>query len=349
MQRTLGFKYKVLRENAEYSQLIAMPDAAAPNIRMNDTGEIKLSFSGTFLPPPPGVDLFSDEIAPVLIVNGTEHQLGVFMATTVSEYEDAAAQSVAIEAYDRTWRLSAAKTETMIYFAAGTNYLEAVKSMLEDVGITTVIETPTTETLAEARQDWEIGTSYLQIVNKLLSEINYKEIWFNSHGAAVLEPVTTPTAENISHTLDSDEVSSLIIPSLRRTTDLFSAPNVFICICSNPDKSEVLVSTAVNDNPASPLSVQHRGRRICTVEYVDNIASQSELDAYAARIRDNSMIRGETLIVQTALLPGYGVDEIIALHYKDFSGICTERGYTMELQVGGVMTHTMEKVVYALE
>lgn len=349
MLRTLGFKYNVLRGNAVYSQLVAMPDADPPSIRMNDTGEIKLSFSGTFLPPPAGVDLLSDEIAPVLIVDGVEHQLGVFMPATVSESEDAAAASIAVEAYDRTWRLSTAKTETLQFFPAGANYLDAVESMLQGAGVTTVIETPTTATLAEARQDWPVGTSYLEIVNQLLSEINYKEIWFNASGAAVLEPVMTPSAENISHTLDAADVKSLMLPALRRTTDLFSAPNVFICVCSNPDKDQPLVSVAVNDNPSSPLSVSRRGRRICSVEYVDNIAGQAELDAYAARLRNNSMIRGETLIVQTSLLPGFGVDETTALHFGDFSGICLERGYTMILQVGGVMTHTLERVVYAIE
>ena len=325
MLRTLGFKYKVLRGNAEFAQLLAMPDASPPNIRMNDTGAIKVSFSGTFLPLPDGVDLLSDEIAPVLIVDGVEHQLGVFMPATVSESEDAAAASVSIEAYDRSWRLSTARTEALQYFAAGTNYLDAVKLLLTDAGVTTVIETPTAATLAEARQDWDVGTSYLEIVNQLLSEINYKEIWFNASGAAVLEPVVTPTAENITHTLD------------------------FVCICSNPDKPAALTATAENDNPYSPLSITRRGRRIVSVEYVDNIASQTELEAYVARRRNGSMIRGETLIVQTALLPGYGVDEITALYYKNFTAICLERGFTMDLRVGGVMTHTLERVVYVLE
>lgn len=349
MIRELGFKYNVLRGGAAYAQLHAMPDTAAPSIRMNDTGEIKMSFSGTFLPPPEGVDLLSDEIAPVLIVDGVEHPLGVFLVATAEKTEETAEASVLLEAYDRTWRLSTAKTETLVYFAAGMNYLGVVEQLLQEAGILTVIKTPTAATLAEARQDWPVGTPFLEIINQLLSEINYKEIWFDASGAAMLEPVTTPTAQNIAHTLDSEEVKCLMLPTLRRTTDIFSSANVFICICSNPDKDEPLVAVAVNDNPASPLSVTRRGRRICTVEYVDNIANQQELDDYAARRRNNSMIRGETLIAQTALLPGFGVDEVTALHFGDFSGICLERGFTMDLRVGGVMSHTLERVVYALE
>lgn len=346
MQRTLGFKYNVLRGNAIYSQLIAMQDASAPTIRMNDSGPIKTSFSGTFLPNA-AVNLLSDELQPVLVVNGVEHPLGVFLVSTVSELEDPA-RSIAVEAYDRGWRVESTKTESMIYFAAGTNYLEAVKTLLEQAGITTVIETPTAAALAEDRQEWAVGTSFLTIVNQLLGEINYKELWFNQNGIAILEPVLTPTAENITHTLDSDDVSSLLLPELRKETDAFSAPNVFICICSNLDMDVPMVATSVNENPASPLSTISRGRRICSVEYVDNIANQAELQTYADKKRDNSMIRGETLIAQTALLPGFGVDDVTALHFNDFSGICMERAWTMELSVGGTMSHTLEKVVYAL-
>ena len=349
MQRTVGFKYNVLRGNAVFAQLIASPESDAPTLRMNDIGEIKMSLMGSFLPPPPGVDLLKDEIQPVLIVDGVEYPLGVFIPTTVSEVNDADVNTMPIEAYDRSQRLYDTKTETLIYFASGVNYLDAVKTLLEDAGITTAIETPTAAVLPDPRQDWEVGTDYLTIVNQLLSEINYKEIWFNAAGVAVLEPVVIPTAENISHTLDSSDVKSLMLPSLRRETDLYNAPNVFISICSNPDKNEPLAATATNDNPASPLSIPRRGRRICEVEYVDNIASQEELQAYTDRRRNNSMVRGETLIVQTALLPGFGVDEVTALHYNDFSGVCLERGFTMDLRVGGLMTHNLERVVYALE
>ena len=141
MLRTLGFKYKVLRGNAEFAQLLAMPDASPPNIRMNDTGAIKVSFSGTFLPLPDGVDLLSDEIAPVLIVDGVEHQLGVFMPATVSESEDAAAASVSIEAYDRSWRLSTAASSTGQSSSGITSiHMPWLPSLPSSPGTTAVVE-----------------------------------------------------------------------------------------------------------------------------------------------------------------------------------------------------------------
>ena len=78
---------------------------------------------------------------------------------------------------------------------------------------------------------------------------------------------------------------------------------------------------------------------------VDNIADQTELQAYADRLRNETMITGETIAVQTALLPGFGVDDVTAILYGDLFAVCIEKAYTMDLQVGGLMQHTLEKVV----
>ena len=61
------------------------------------------------------------------------------------------------------------------------------------------------------------------------------------------------------------------------------------------------------------------------------------------------MLTGETVTVQTALLPGYGVGDTVALQYGDVFSVCRERAWTMQLGVGGKMTHTLEKVVYNLD
>ena len=109
-----------------------------------------------------------------------------------------------------------------------------------------------------------------------------------------------------------------------------------------------LLAKAENANPQSPLSIMRRGRRIVAVEHVDNIASQDELQAYANRLRNESMITAETFRVETGLLPGYGVADVTALHYGEFAAVCIERAWDMELRPGGSMNHTLERVVAAL-
>ncbi|MBQ3982084.1 MAG: hypothetical protein II631_08600, partial [Treponema sp.] len=168
-------------------------------------------------------------------------------------------------------------------------------------------------------------------------------------GIARIEPYEPVSAENIRHTLSDRDVRTMLLPGIARTTDIFSRPNVFVVICSNPDKADGMVATAENTALQSPLSIQRRGRRIVQVTRVNNIATQQELQAYADRQLTDSLISGETIQVTTGLLPGFGVGEVTAIQYGDVFAICREKAWTMELTAGGSMTHVLERQVINVE
>ena len=359
--RTLDFAYRILRGGAFFGWLQA-PAAGAPVIRMDETAEIKTSLSGEFSPlvlDADGnrieADWMSDEIQPVLIIDGAEHSLGVFSAASVTPMEINGVETLRIEAFDRCWRIRDTNTTSRIYYAAGTGYINIVKALLADAGVTVVLATPSGAVLAEDREDWEIGTSYLTIINQLLSEIAYNPLYFSPEGYAVIEPASTPTPDAISHRI-SDEPEEIatgadrvdrLLPQISRETDVYNTPNVFVAWCNNPEKSDYnMIATAVNDNPQSPLSVSRRGRRIVKVTQLDNIADQDALQAYVDRERNESLIGGETIQIITELLPGYGVGDVVALKYKDLDALCILRAYMMDLRVGGTMQMSLQKVVY---
>ena len=356
--RTVDIRYQILRHGAFYGWLAAPVDGA-PSLRMEAAGEIKTALSGTFgtwvtdadgrrVEP----DWLSDEIEPILVIDGKEHPLGVYAASQVTPTVSNNVQSLQIEAYDRCWRVRDTKAESRLYFSSGTQYISAVEQLLVASGIAVVLATPSSETLKEDRE-WDIGTSYLEVTNELLGEINYSQLYFTAEGFAVLRPATVPSAADLSHRIsdDPDDLASgadridALLPRLTRTTDVYSAPNVFVCLCANPDKSGNMVARAENLNPQSPLSISRRGRRIVQVTQVDNIASQEELPAYADRQRNDSLMGGETIEISTALLPGYGVRDVVGLKYKDISALCILQGFTMELRAGGSMQMTLERVV----
>lgn len=352
--RTVDFIYKLVRSGGEMGYLYPAAGSAS-TIRMSDSSEIKMSLQGVFSPQALDVDgqpiepnWLTDEIQPALVIDGASSPLGVYMPATVTPSETGGVEVLSIEAYDRCWRVRDTYSETPVFFAAGTRYLDAVQQLLTAAGIGLAIKTASTAVLAEDRQDWPAGTSYLKIVNQLLGEINYNPLWFDARGAAILEPASIPTAANIEHTLDASNVESLLLPQISRETDVFQAPNVFLVICSNADKNGPLVARSENTNPQSPLSISRRGRRIMSVTRVNNIADQAELQAYADRIRNESMLTGETIRVSTALLPGYGVADVTAIHYGELSAVCVERGWTMQLAPGGTMTHELERVVASI-
>ena len=347
MTRELDFRYVVMRDGADHATLL--PAASASHqIRMDDASSIKMSFSGAFLDPGDSVNWLTDEIRPEIIVDGVAHSLGIYLPATVQEIENETSRSVLVEAYDRSWRVRDTYTESQMTIQGGTGYILAIEKLRTACGITLISATPNTAVLTEDRADWDLGTSYLDIVNQLLGEINYNPLWFDAQGLAILEPASDPTAANIEHTLDDTTVKSLILPGISKETDIYSAPNVIICICSNADKNGPMVATSENTNPQSPLSIPRRKRRIARVVQVSNIASMQELQAYADRLRNETMITGETIQVQTLLLPGFGVDDVTAIRYGDLFAVCLDRSFTMDLRVGGLMSHTLEKVVINL-
>lgn len=348
MTRTIDFRYYVVRNGADFSELQAVA-GSEPKITMDDSGSIKTKLSGTFLVPGEDVNWLNDEICPVMVLDGAEYRLGLFAPSKVSESESVTSKSVQIDALDRCWLVQDHRTENLLYFQAGTNYLDAVGSLLAASGIVAVSRIPTTATLQEDREDWDVGTSYLDIINQLLREINYKELYFDGEGTAILEPNVTATAANVKHILDETKVESLILPGISKTSDFHSTPNVFICVCSNADKDSGMVAVAENTNPQSPLSIARRGRRISKVVMVDNIASQAALDMYANRMVTESLMTGEVLTIQTCLLPGYGVGDVAALSYGELQTLCIDHRWTMSLKIGGTMQHTLERVVMNLE
>ena len=345
MTRTVDTRFFVLRDGAIVTELYAI---GAPSLRMNSEGDIKISLAGDFLENP-AVDWLNDEVQPVLLIDGEETPLGILSPATVRHNTDETTKSVHVEMYDRCWKVKNSLTEDHFYIKAGTNYITAIEQQLVAAGISLVQSTPTAETLDVARENADLGISRLTIINQLLSEINYNPLWFNEQGLAVLEPASVPAAENIDHTLDGEDVRSLLLPATTSEMDIYDAPNVFICICSSPDRSTTYTARAENTNPQSPLSIPRRGRRIVKVTKVNNMASSAALANYAKRLRNESMMRSEVITVETGLLPGFGPFDVTAINYGDLSGVCLETAWTMELTTGGAMQHTLRKVVYAFE
>ena len=363
MKRRIRFQYHLLRGGAFFAYLRADRDSQEPQITMSDAGEIKTAFTGTFATEAVDadgrrmeIDWLSDEIQPVIIINGEKHPLGVFAVSTPRTVTKMKSTRVSVQAYDRCWLMKDTKVEGYFHIASGASYLNTVESLLTGAGLTTIIKDASAATLANEREDWSTGDAYLKIANDLLSEINYDNLWFDADGAAMLQAKKTPTAANVQHVftsrktdprIDKEAEIISIAPDMKRSMDIFSTPNVFIVVCSNPDKS-VMTATATNDNQESPLSVSRRGRRIVSVEKVDNIASQTELQNYANFLRNQSMYTGEVIQITTRNLPGFGVGDISAINDDDAFGICVETAWQMQLEPGGTMTHTLERTVINL-
>lgn len=310
---------------------------------MDSDAAINWSLRGTFLHNQ-NVDYITDELRPIIIVDGVESPAGVYRFVTRREnHNQAGAVYEDIEAYDRAILLKWAKLEKRDFWAAGTSYDTIISHYLTAAGITHVTYAPSAYVLQSDREDWDIGTPYIEIVNALLSEINYQSIWFDDRGIAQIGPYAALSAENIQHTYTDNAV--VLHPDLSREIDIYDRPNVFIAILENPEYPEPLYATAVNDTPGSQLSTVRRGLRIPAVYKVGNIASQEELQAYINKIRDESMWASEIIDVQTPIMPGHTVANVIALVHGETQGIFREKRWSFSLETGAYMAHKLQRVV----
>ena len=314
-----------------------------PQIDCNADAEIRMTMSGSFAPDP-DVDFLKDELQPVVTIDGQERSIGVFRPATVREVVRGTKKSLDVEAYDRAVLLSWGKVEDQTVIAAGRTYESVITSYLTAVGLSLISFTPTAATLQTSRI-WPVGTSYLEIVNELLDEISYEHVWFDGDGYARLEPYVNAATSAPDFTY-GDNAFRLVVNDYQKETDIYSKPNVFIVVMSNIEDTP-MVATAENNSLMSELSTVRRGIRIPEVTYVDNIAGQDELQAYADMLRNRGMGSAETVSISTAIQPGHGVGDVVAITDPRYAGVYREVGWEIDFRPGPSMHHTLRRVIYA--
>lgn len=340
---TLEFAIKVLRGGAELDRLIFDAESA-PTVRFDSKAAIKCSLQGQFWPSTV-VELLKDELQAALIIDGVETPLGIFRVTTCRATGNSSGRRWDLQAYDRTWLVQSKKTESRLHFDAGTAYIVAIESLLTACGIGLVLKTDSTATLPAAAE-YETGTDYLTIINGLLAEISYRKLYFDAAGYAHIEPYRQPSADKISRQYSATDIRRIgITPDYSESTDIFDKANVFICICANADNDTTLVATAVNDSPLSPQSTFSRGLRLAEIIKVNQIAGQAELQAYADKLKYQSMQNTAEITFYT--LPGAVAmpGTVIAIDHPEIGGIYEETGWSLDLKAGALMTHTAKRAV----
>ena len=131
-----------------------------------------------------------------------------------------------------------------------------------------------------------------------------------------------------------------------REDDLCDLCNVFVVQCENPELREMMQAVSINDDPASAVSVTRQGRVMAPPVRLDNISSQAALQRYADRLRWQSMAATETTGIRTALNPTHQCGDILALEGDLAPGVYEESGWAMELTAGGLMEHTLRRILY---
>ena len=75
-------------------------------------------------------NMFSDRLQPVLILNGKEYPLGVFMIVSNPELISDTYNYYDLQAYDETMILKQGALEERLYYAKGTKYIDIISELL---------------------------------------------------------------------------------------------------------------------------------------------------------------------------------------------------------------------------
>lgn len=344
--RHMAFRYELLDSQNKFKK--HLDSVLSGHVSNNALADIKRTARFS-LKDDGSINFLSDRIKPYarLKMSGgwVEWPLGVFVLSTPPRRVDAAGVVTReVEAYDLLQVLKDDKVTDRYTVALGTNYITAVKTLLDGAGLTSQNLTATDKTLPAAR-DWAPGTEKLRIINDLLGAINYRSLFMDENGAAVAQPYVSP-ADRASEYIYRDDQDSVIFPEVEQSLDLFAVPNKWTVVVSEPDRTP-LVSTYTNVNPSSSTSTVSRGRTIVDYREQQEAADQASLDAKVQRIAFEASQVYESIEFETAIQPFHSDSDVYTLEFTGLgiSAKYSEQSWDMPLKSGSKMKHRIRRVV----
>lgn len=274
-----------------------------------------------------------------------EYPLGAFFMSSPTRRDVNNVVIRDIEAYDLSLILSEDKLTERYTLTKGSNYVEEIKRLLDNIGlIKYIIESPD---IVTTRRDieYEPGTSLLTVINDMLGQIGNTPIYMDNMGVMRSYKYVNPSERRPSKWYD-DSKGSVVLVGSEEELDIFNVPNVFTVTVSNPDEPPI-VRTVVNDDPSNALSTIRRGRRIVDFRTIEDMSNEESLERYVMRIANEANTQYGTIKFRTPIVLGHWYGEVVRFEYGplNIEGNFLESGWEMDLKVGGEMVHTLRKVV----
>ena len=228
------------------------------------------------------VNWLSDRIKPIVTIDGYgDVALGVFLATEAPPQWADTGRVWSVKFKDKTTILDQDAVAETYTLDAGAVVTDEIETLIESTGETNHAITPSTAVLLNPLA-WPPGTTKLQIVNDLLTVINYFSLFCNGDGQYRGEPYVKPASRPVVWEF-LDGPTCVYLPAFTQDVDLYAIPNRVIAITQGDGETAALVGDESNTDPASPYSTVSRGRTITRVFSGVEIVDQPTLDAWTLR------------------------------------------------------------------
>lgn len=279
--------------------------------------------------------------------------------TSPEENYEPTGRLIRVTCQDQTRILQDAAFATVTTLAAGANYLTGpfgVLAIAAAAGFNTAGWAVTATVLvAPADIPFEIGSTFLDAINYLLTSINYKPLRFNGDGAAVLEPNKLDVDLPVSDTLDSRNmividgmVQSSVISArqLSRRLEPRKVVNTVNVFNASPDVIPI-IEVAINTNARSASSTVFNAPKIRGFQI--DVPDAPTAENIAIQILSDETARtAERLVFDTLPRPFHSDRDRFRLVLLAEFGIdadYVEEGWTLPLDPTQLMSHTVLSVV----
>lgn len=345
--RRLSFRYELLDSGNGYIE--DLDSVLAGSIEQNWLSDIKRTAKFT-LRETGRIDFLSDRIKPHVRLHlppygrfdYVEYPQGVFLLTSPSRSVDENRRITRqVEAFDALQVFSDDLVASRYTVATGANVISAVATLL---GTVTKVVSPHAATLTAAKE-WPPGTSKLSIINELLGSVNYESLSFDEEGRAVVQPYRAPSIRTEEYEYATD-THGLIVPDVDQELDLFSIPNRWVLVVSDPDRPDI-VASYTNVDPGSPTSTIRRARTITDFRTEQDAVDLPHLQAKAERLAFEASQVYEAIDFTTALMPIHSGNDVYRLRYDPLAinARYSEQSWSFDLSVGAKMKHRARRVV----
>ncbi|RSL32674.1 hypothetical protein D7Z54_14590 [Salibacterium salarium] len=346
-RRRLSFRFDLLdEEDNRLRDITHLVEADSSSVSMDSESEIHRT--AKFRVRDVGdIDFLKDRIQPFVQLHmkdgNIEFPLGVFLLSTPQkEYEgDNIYRSV--DAYDKLQILVDDGFTARLVADEGERVTDFIEDIITEAGIENInIERSDKE--FPTWMNWEPDTSRLEVINELLDVINYEKLHVDEYGYFTSRPYRTPEQRSSEFTYATDKLS-VITPGATATEDLFSVPNEFVGVVSEPDRTP-LTYTHRNENEDSPTSIPNRGRTITT--YLD--ADSVDLETLEGKVKKEAYERSQVyteMSFDTAIMPMHSYNDVLRVNHDklEIAGKYQEISWNMPFSATGTMSHTVKAVV----
>lgn len=344
--RFWSFRYELLDANGIH--IGDLENVESGKVDQDWLAEIKRTASFT-VQETTFIDYLSDRIKPWVRLHlppfgdddWVEWPQGVFILSTPTRSINAAGHvSRDVAGYDLTQILLDDKVGTRHSVPAATAYTTAIGALLPSYA--DVVVSPLT---VPVTMEWDPGTSKLKIINDLLAAINYESLSVNEVGVFQVRPYRSPAERGIEYYYGHGP-DSIMLPDVDQTLDLFSIPNHWVLVVSEPDRVP-LAGTYTNTDPGSLTSTVRRGRTIVDYRTEQDAANQATLDAKAARLAFEASQVYEAVDFTTGLNPLHSGNDVYSIldPRLGLDAKFVEYRWSMELAPAGQMSHKARRVV----